>query len=197
MDLDSINKEFYNAYVDCFDRIPFEDILIKLILKYVSKPKSQILEIGSGAGALALWMTNLGHSVTCIEPAEKPAEIALKKGLRVSVTKFQDFHPDQKFDFIFAISSLIHIPRFEMPLQIKKISESIKKEGFAFISFIEGDGEGYEDPTGKGKIRYFSKFSKTELKKILSLYFSIIESHKIEVRKMNQSFLLFVLKAKL
>ena len=196
MSLDSINKEFYNAYADSFDKIPFEEVLTKLILRYVSEPNSQILEIGSGAGALAFWMTNLGHNVTCIEPAEKPAEIARKKGLNVRVTKFQDFHAGQKFNCILAISSLIHIPRLEIPLQIKKMSESLEKEGFAFVSFIEGEGEGYEDPTAKGKMRYFSKFSEAELKKILSFHFSIVETHKIDVKKMNQSFLLFVLKSK-
>src|ERR1700733_11900699 len=186
MDLDYVNQEFYNAYADCFDKIPFEEILTKLVLKYVTKSNCQILEIGSGAGALALWMTSLGHYVTCIEPAEKPADIARKKGLKVHTIKFQDFQVEQKFDYVLAISSLIHIPRVEMPLQMRKISELLEKEGLAFVSFIEGVGEGYEDPTNKGKMRYFSKFSETELKETLGLYFSIIEVHKIEVRKMNQ-----------
>ena len=159
MDLDYINQEFYNAYADCFDKIPFEEILTKLVLKYVTQSNCQILEIGSGAGALALWMTSLGHNITCIEPAEKPAEIARKKGLKVHTIKLQDFQVEQKFDYVLAISSLIHIPREEIPLQMRKISELLEKEGLAFVSFIEGVGEGYEDPTNKGKMRYFSKFS--------------------------------------
>lgn len=194
MNPDLINKEFYNLYADHFDKIPFEDVLTKLVLKYVTKPKSQILEIGSGAAALALWMTHLGHHVLCVEPAEKPAEIAKKKGLQVCISRFQDFQIDRKFEYIFAISSLIHIPKLEIPSQIKKISELIKNEGVAFISFIEGINESYEDPTGKGKMRYFSKFSEIEITKMLSHNFSVIEVHKIEVKKMNQIFLLFVLK---
>lgn len=194
MDLDYINQEFYNANADCFDQIPFEEILTKLVLKHVTKSNCQILEIGSGAGALALWMTDLGHNVTCVEPAEKPAEIARKKGLKVHKTRFQDFSVKQKFDCVFAISSLIHVPRVEISLQMRKISELLEKEGWAFVTFIEGEGEGYEDPTNKGKMRYFSKFSETELKEILMVFFSVIEIHKIEVRKMNQSFYLFVLK---
>ena len=197
MNLDSINNEFYNSYAACFDKIPFEEILTKLVLKYVTKPKSQILEIGSGAGALAFWMSSQGHDVTCIEPAEKPAKIAHEKKLRVNIVKFQDFQIYQKFDYVFAISSLIHIPRSEMPSQLMKISESLEKDGLAFVSFIEGKGEGYEDPTNKGKMRYFSKLSESELRENLELHFSIIEIHKIEVKKMNQSFLLCVLKSKL
>jgi 2-polyprenyl-3-methyl-5-hydroxy-6-metoxy-1,4-benzoquinol methylase len=194
---DSINNEFYNVYGDHFDKIPFENVLPELISKYVTKSNSKILEIGSGAGALALWMTNLGHDVTCIEPAEKPAEKAREKKLRVHNIKFQDFQVDQKFDYILAISSLIHIPRLEIPFQIKKMSESLEKEGIAFVSFIEGREEGYEDPTNKGKMRFFSKFLEGELTEILSQYFSIVEIHKLEVKKMNQSFFLFVLKSKI
>ena len=194
MDLDTVNKEFYNAYADSFDKIPFKDVLPNLLLKYLSQPDSQVLEIGSGAGALALWMTQLGHTITCIEPAEIPAEMARKKGLTVCTTRFQDFQTDQKFDFILAISSLIHIPQQEIPDQIKKLSKLLQKEGLAIVSLIEGDSEGYDDPTKKGKNRYFSKFSEQELKSLLSPYFSIIERHKIEVRQMNQSFLLLVLK---
>lgn len=134
MNLDYINKEFYNAYADCFDKIPFEDVLTKLVLKYVTKSSSQIIEIGSGTGALALWMMSLGHNVTCIEPAEKPAEIARGKGLRVNTIKFQDFQVNQKFDYILAISSLIHIPLAEIPLQIRKISQMLEKEGLAFLA---------------------------------------------------------------
>src|SRR3984885_9566205 len=135
MDLDYVNQEFYNAYADCFDKIPFEEILTKLVLKYVTKSNCQILEIGSGAGALALWMTSLGHNVTCIEPAEKPVELAREKRLKVYRVKFQDFQIDHKFDYVLAISSLIHIPRIEMPFQMRRIADLLEKEGLAFVSF--------------------------------------------------------------
>lgn len=195
MTIDKINNEFYNAYADSFDKIPFEDVLIPLILKHLSAPYCDILEIGSGAGALALWISKtLGHNITCIEPAEKPAKKATEKGLSVRQMRFQDFSVNQKFDVIFAISSLIHISRSQMPSQIQKMSQLLKANGLVFVSFIEGDCEGYEDPTGKGKNRFFSKFTLDELNTLLSLHFSVIDIHKIEVKKMNQSFFLMVLK---
>lgn len=195
MSIDLTNNEFYNAYADSFDKIPFDGVLIPLILKHLPAFRCAILEIGSGAGALASWLSKLGHNVTCIEPAEKPAKKAIEKGLNVCLMRFQDFSVCQKFDSIIAISSLIHIPRSEMTLQVQKILRLIKPAGIAFVSFIEGDCEGYEDPTGKGKNRFFSKFTQDELNILLSPYFSIIEIHKIEVKKMNQSFFLMVLKA--
>lgn len=194
MKIDLTNNEFYNSYAESFDKIPFEDVLIPLILKHLPTFPCDVLEIGSGAGALALWMSKCGHHVLCIEPAEKAAKKAAEKGVNVSVMRFQDFPVSRKFDSIIAISSLIHISRVEMPLQIQKMSQLLKQDGIAVVSFIEGEGEGYEDPTGKGKNRFFSKFTEEELSDLLSPHFSLIEMHKIEVKKMNQSFFLMVLK---
>lgn len=193
MTIDLTNNEFYNDYVDSFDKIPFNDILIPLILKYLPTSPCDILEIGSGAGALALWLSKLGHNVTCIEPAENPAKKALEKGLNVCQVRFQDFSSSQKFDSIIAISSLIHIRKSEMTLQIQKILQLLKPHGMVFVSFIEGNSEGFEDPTGIGKARFFSKYTNRELNILLSPL-SIIERCQIKVKKMNQLFILMVLK---
>lgn len=193
---DEINKEFYNANVDNFDKIPFENILIPLLLKYLSKSSCDLLEIGSGPGALAVWISKFGHSVTCIEPAEKPAEKARKRGLNVYLLRFQDFSAIKQFDCIIAISSLIHIPRLDIHSQIEKMSRLLKQEGIAFVSFLEGDGEEYGDPTKNGMTRFFSRFTQKELNQLLSPYFSIIEVHRVEVKTMSRVFFLMVLKKK-
>lgn len=195
MNGDLLNSEFYNAYCDEFDKIPFEEILRPIIFNYFSKTNGKILEIGSGPGALAVWMTKLGCKVTCLEPAEKQAEKARLRGLDVRITKLQDYSTDRIFDGIVAISSLIHISRAEMPLQIKRLSQMIKFGGIFIASFMEGNSEEYEDPTGKGKKRFFSKFSEAELSALLVPSFSIVEKHKIDVKRMNQSFFLMVMKS--
>lgn len=192
MDLDLVNKEYYNEYDHLFDRIPFEGVLKELILKFLPESHSQILEIGSAAGALALWLTHLGHSITCVEPAEVPAKKAAERGLKVVVSRLQDFYTDHTFDGILAISSLIHVPKADIPAQIEKLSTLVKKEGFVIATFIEGEGEGYEDFQNHGKKRFFSKFSQEEIEAILSRHFSIIEKQRIPSRRLNQTFLLFV-----
>lgn len=195
MSIDLLNNEFYNANADTFDKIPFEDILIPLIINYLPKTYCNILEIGSGTGALAFWMANQGKNITCIEPAEKPAKKARAKGLNVIQTRFQDFSVNRKFDGIIAISSLIHISRAEMPSQIKKMSQLLMHAGIAIVSFMEGDCEAYEDPTEKGRNRFFSKFTQEELSDLLSPYFITIENHKIHGKRINQSFFMMVLKS--
>lgn len=193
-DFDRINNEFYDANADRFDKIPFSELLPKLLLKYLSKSPCRILEIGSGAGALALWLKDLGKDVVCVEPASRPAEMARIKGLNVHVKRFQDFQTDEPFDFIVAISSLIHIPKAEISLQINRLASFLQEEGVAFISFIEGKSEGLEDPTVSGKKRNFAKYSKEQLERLLTSHFTIIESYAIENHAMKQTFWLFVLK---
>jgi 2-polyprenyl-3-methyl-5-hydroxy-6-metoxy-1,4-benzoquinol methylase len=194
MDLDLINNDFYNSYSTSFDKIPFNNTITGLLLKHLPATPQQILEIGSGPGALAVWLTQLGHQVTCIEPAEKAAEIARKKGLNVCVSKLQDFESDQKYDLILAISSLIHLPKNEIPTQISKIAKLLKTNGTVILTFIEGNTEGFEDPTGKGKMRFFTKFAENELTDILSVEFTLLEIEKLEVKSMNQTFFIFTLK---
>ena len=44
MDKEVLNNEFYNAYAENFDKIPFEDILMPLMLKYLPKARCNLLE---------------------------------------------------------------------------------------------------------------------------------------------------------
>ncbi|MFI5343441.1 MAG: class I SAM-dependent methyltransferase [Chlamydiales bacterium] len=84
-----VNRYFYDHSSDAFDEIPFESILSDLFLKYGTGQK--VLEIGSGPGALALWLKNKGCDITCLEPAKKLAEKAIQRGLNVHPITFKNF----------------------------------------------------------------------------------------------------------
>jgi 2-polyprenyl-3-methyl-5-hydroxy-6-metoxy-1,4-benzoquinol methylase len=102
----------------------------------------------------------------------------------------QEFTTTLKYDCILAISSLIHVPKEELPRQIEKIASLLKSQGVFFASFIEGEGEGLEDPTMSGKLRYFAKWRESDLDRLLSPYFDLLENHKIYNKKMDRTFLL-------
>ena len=188
--IDKVNSDFYNQSGNSFNAIPFDPILTDLLQKY--NLGSQLLEIGSGPGALALWLKDLGYQITCLEPAKKLAEMAEKKGLNVHPLTIQEFETDLQYDCVIAISSLIHVPKKELPIQIQKIAKLLRPQGVFFVSFIEGEDEGLEDPTKLGKLRYFAKWSESELDYLLSPYFSLLEEHKIYNKKMDKTFFLRV-----
>ncbi|MES2199050.1 MAG: hypothetical protein V4489_02645 [Chlamydiota bacterium] len=130
--------------------------------------------------------------MTCLEPAIELAKKAESKGLKVYPTTIQNFQEKKQYDSIIAISSLIHVPKAELPLQIEKIIQLLKPDGIFFMSFIEGEGEGIEDPTKVGRVRYFAKWKEEELECLLSPYFDFLESHKIYNKKMDRTFFLRV-----
>jgi 2-polyprenyl-3-methyl-5-hydroxy-6-metoxy-1,4-benzoquinol methylase len=188
--IDKINCDFYNSSGNFFNAIPFDPILPELLLKYGKG--HTILEIGSGPGGLAIWLRNRGYEVTCLEPAKKLAEMASEKGLNVYSLTIQEFKTDLQYDCLVAISSLIHVPKRELPAQIKKMAGMLKPQGLFFVSFIEGDDEGFEDPTKLGKPRYFAKWSEAEFHSLLAPYFQLLETYKIVNEKMNRTFFLSV-----
>lgn len=188
MCIDQVNGDFYNTFGDSFDKIPFDEILPDLVHKYAKGKK--ILEIGSGSGALAVWLTQQGFKMTCVEPAVELAKKAQERGLIVHATTFKQFHSSEHYDDIFALSSLIHIPKIDLPKQIEKLAKLLCPKGILFLSLIEGKEEGFEDPTQKGKIRYFAKWTETELDALLSPTFIFLENHKIYHKKMDRNFLL-------
>jgi len=193
-DIEKVNSDFYNQSGNSFNAIPFEPILPQLLQKY--NIGHQLLEIGSGPGALAVWLKDLGFQVTCLEPAKILAEMAVKRGLDVHQLTIQEFDTDLQYDCIIAISSLIHVPKKELPAQIQKIAHLLKPQGMFIVSFIEGEDEGLEDPTRVGKLRYFAKWNESDLDHLLSPYFNLLEGHKIYNKKMDRTFLLrvYVLK---
>lgn len=193
MSIDKINAEFYNNSDVTFDKIPFDPLLPDILKRY--SLGKRVLEIGSGGGALALWLKeNCSCSLLLCEPAEKLAEKARSKGLDVQISSIQNFQSDKKFDSAIAISSLIHVPKDELPAAIHKIHGLLQDKGLFIVSFIEGSGEGFEDPTRAGRNRYFARYTEDELAHVLSPHFYELESHRIFNKKMDRHFLLKVLK---
>lgn len=188
--IDQINSDFYDSFGDEFYKIPFEEILLDWIRKY--GPGGDALDIGCATGALATWLICEDYKVTCLEPARRPAAITAAKGIPVQAVSIQNFQTDQKFDVIFAMSSLIHVPQSELPAQIKKIASFLKPKGIFFISMIEGETEGLEDPTMKGKSRYFTRLSEAALDQLLAPYFDLLEKQRVNSKKMDRNFLLRV-----
>lgn len=190
---EEINKAFYNSQDSSFDKIPFGDHVKTFFQKYAPPSPAQVLEIGCGGGALAYWISQLGYEIECLEPAEKQAARSLQKGLKVSTATLQEFDTDQKYDIIVAISSLIHIPKKDLPAQIHKITRFLKPSGHFLATFLEGEDEIYEDPTNTGKTRFFSKHTQHELHQLLSS-FQILEEEKIVSKSLRQAFFLIALK---
>jgi len=79
-------------------------------------PGSRVLELGAGTGQMAKHVQKLGYSVTAIDLS--PGNVAAMVDLGVDATEadFADLpFADGTYPAAFAINSLLHVPRDELP----------------------------------------------------------------------------------
>lgn len=186
--IDIINSSCYDAYAENWNRFPFANFLPDLVLKYVP-PRTKILDIGSGTGVLASWLSFQGYNITCIDPSTEMVRRTLEKGLPTIQTNIQNFQTSDKYGAVFAILSLIHVPRNEFIPTLEKISSLLEAHGLFVLAMIEGSSEGLDESPIP---RFFVKYSSKELRTLLSPYFQEIDYR--EVRSNNTSYLIFFLR---
>lgn len=196
MDLHSETVDYYDKFADDCEKIPFGDTLTNMFCTHVpGTHKLKVLDIGSGPGNLAKWISQQGHHVTCLDPSKEMVKRCKEKKLHAINGTLENLEIDQQFDIVLAISSLIHIPKSVFRNQIHKIVDLLSPSGLFFISMLLGDGETYEDPLHKGTLRHFSYFTKEELNTIFAKEnFAILETIEIKGMQMNKPFVLYLLK---
>lgn len=190
-DIDNINEACYDNKAYLWDRFPFPSILPNYVKKYANTNLgTRVLDIGSGTGQLAIWLVAQGFNVQCIDPSLEMVKRCREKGLMTIQTTIQNYQPDSSFSMIFAILSLIHVPKATLPNQIKKISEALLQDGVLFLAMIEGQGEGFFNEADTS--RFFAYYSAKEIEDILQPYFKKVDYHYLKSGSIG--YMLFVFK---
>ncbi len=142
-------------------------------LGYIQK-KPKVLDIGTGAGFDAKYLSDHNCEVISIDLSEEFLKIAKEIAPKVQFIKMDarglNFE-DNSFDGIWASASLLHLPKNEILSVLKKIYSILNDDGIFFIGMKKGEGEKFVENSSKGvlknDIRYYSFFSKDELEKYL------------------------------
>lgn len=163
----------YNKYAHVYDSevVEFWDNFPKEFLReFVSLLSGKrVLNIGSGTGRDALLLKDLGLEVICVDASKSMVDITKELGFESYLADFSnvDF-PTESFDGIWAYTSLIHVPKKDARLAIKKFSTLLKPDGIFAIGVIQGDTAGMvERKTMPGSQRYFKNYTKQELKDMI------------------------------
>jgi 2-polyprenyl-3-methyl-5-hydroxy-6-metoxy-1,4-benzoquinol methylase len=189
-EIDALNQRCYNNKAENWDRFPFGSILPKIILKYYpSELGSKALDIGSGTGILAHWLKQQGLSILCLDPSKEMVRRCREKGLATVQISIQEFQTNEKFALVFAMLSLIHVPKLEFSPQIKKIAALLLPQGIFFLGLIEGNGEGIAEQKSQYP-RYFSYYTKEEVLNVIENNFKVVEYIRLEG---PPNYLIFVL----
>lgn len=157
---------------------------------YPFKTNANLLEIGSGCGALTAMLCEKVKHLTAVELSKKRASITeartnTLKNLEIIVGNFNDISFEQKFDYITLIGVLEYAPSFtksENPFLdfLKKIKKLLKKDGKIFIAIENQFGIKYwsganEDHLAKPftglegylNVEHVRTFGKNELEEII------------------------------
>jgi SAM-dependent methyltransferase len=109
------------------------DFILRWMYETGIRPESRILDIGSGGGALALFLHSAGFpSVTCIDFSENAIAVCKSRGIQdASVHDAQRFSFEEPFDLLIASDCLEHLENDELALQTW--FKNLKPGGHALI----------------------------------------------------------------
>ncbi len=127
-----------------------------------------ILDFGCGSGRDTKFFIDKGFRVEAVDGSEELCRIATENtGIKVKRMLFSELNETEKYDGIWACSSILHLPKAELKDVLKKIVLATKNEGYIYTSFKYGEFEGYKNG------RYFTDFTKEAFEEYIKDIFEI------------------------
>lgn len=174
--LKDVNKtiDYYNKNVDnyCKQTISVDFATTQNEFLNMLPKKSLILDFGCGSGRDSLAFLKQGYNVEAIDGSEEMCKIASQiTGISVRKMLFQELNENEKYDGIWACSSILHLTIEELRLVMNKMSDSLKPGGIIYTSFKYGSFEGERNG------RYFLDFKEDSFENF------IIDINELEIQK--------------
>lgn len=121
-----------------------------------------ILDAGCGSGRDTLEFRNNGFNAVgfdCCKEMIDYLTVELKHSTDIfSVSSFDDFKSNIKFDGIICNASLLHLPKKDFKQNLINLLKNLKNDGIIFITLKEGSGESFDNLN-----RYFSYYTIPEV----------------------------------
>lgn len=115
---------------------------------------TRILDFGCGSGRDALKFLKRGYQVEATDGSEEMCWAAAEfTGLAVRQMLFLELDEKEKYDGIWACSSILHLPKSELREVLGRMTAALKRNGILYASFKYGIFEGERNG------RYFTDFT--------------------------------------
>lgn len=155
---------YYNqnakAFSDSTIGVEFSSIQNKFLDKL--EQGALILDFGCGSGRDTKYFYERGYAVEAIDGSEELCRLAGEyTGLAVKHMYFRELSEENKYDAIWACSSVLHLPYEELADVMRKMFTALKDKGLIYTSFKYGTFEGLRSG------RYFIDMTEERLKKLL------------------------------
>ena len=130
-----------------------------------------ILDFGCGSGRDTKYFLEKGYRVVATDGSSELCKLSSAfTGIKVKEMLFQDLDEINKYEGIWACSSILHLPKKELLPVILKMCDALKDSGVVYTSFKYGDFE--EERNG----RYFTDFTEDTFREFIK----VIPELKIE-----------------
>ncbi len=140
--------------------VPFTDIQDRFLALLPQDGK--ILDFGCGSGRDAKYFHEKGFAVDAVDGSEEMCRYAREHtGMPVRKMLFTELTAVEKYDGIWACSSILHLPLVELTDVFKKIIRALKTEGILYTSFKYGNFAGMRNG------RYFTDFTEESFEKYI------------------------------
>ena len=122
-----------------------------------------ILDFGCGSGRDTRYFLDKGYQVTATDgSAELCRRASDFTGIEVKEMLFGELDEIDTYDGIWACSSILHLPKNELLLVIRKMCDALKSTGVIYTSFKYSDFEGVRNG------RYFTDFTEDSFKEFIA-----------------------------
>lgn len=157
--------DYYNTNTSSFVESTQSVQMTEAWNRFTSKlPKvSLILDFGCGSGRDTKYFLEHGYKVEAIDGSKELCKIASEyTGIIVKNQLFTDLSEVQKYDAVWACSSILHASLEELIIIFKKIWTALKDNGIFYASFKYGTFEGERNG------RYFTDMTEDTLSLLLT-----------------------------
>ena len=132
---------YYNANAETFVKGTVDVDFAKMQNMFLSKLKkgAHILDFGCGSGRDTKYFLEQGYHVDAIDGSGELCKLACAyTGIDVKHMLFQQLDQVNKYDGIWACSSILHLPVIELQDVMGKMAIALKKYGIIYTSFKYG-----------------------------------------------------------
>lgn len=148
--------EYYNQKADEFGQrtlsVDFKQTQDRFLEKLI--PEAYILDFGCGSGRDTKYFLGNGYQVDATDGSEELCKIASNyTGISVKRMLFEELDEVEKYDGIWACSSILHSSKMALIDILKKMAVALKGNGVVYTSFKYGNFEGERNG------RYFIDFT--------------------------------------
>lgn len=156
--------DYYNENAKDFVQGTISVDFTKVQHKFIERLEKgdYILDFGCGSGRDTKYFIDNGFKVDAIDGSEELCKLASDyTGINVKHMYFQQLSDIDKYNGIWACSSILHLKYEELIRVIEKMNLALKQNGIIYTSFKYGDFEGERNG------RYFTDMTEISFKKLI------------------------------